>query len=94
MRWTRLWLGHQGHFFHALTEARLVPAGAGWKALKYSRCGRTDKGVSALGQVRLFAVGFYEGWSPPLSSSRCCMKQDCIHKAQCPEVDALSLAIG
>jgi tRNA pseudouridine38/39 synthase len=39
------------HLFAALRKTRLVPAGAGWQELRYSRGGRTDKGVSALGQV-------------------------------------------
>jgi tRNA pseudouridine38/39 synthase len=39
------------HLFAALRKTRLIPADATWKELKYSRGGRTDKGVSALGQV-------------------------------------------
>lgn len=41
----------EGALFNALTRARLIPPGATWHSLQYSRCGRTDKGVSALGQV-------------------------------------------
>ena len=43
----------QGRLFAALRRTRLIPEGVGWEGLGYSRCGRTDKGVSALGQVRL-----------------------------------------
>ncbi|GMH40430.1 hypothetical protein BSKO_08334 [Bryopsis sp. KO-2023] len=43
------------HFFNALRMTRLIREEADYKELKYSRCGRTDKGVSALGQV----VGLY-----------------------------------
>ena len=39
------------HLFAALRTTRLVPPGATWRELTYSRGGRTDKGVSALGQV-------------------------------------------
>jgi tRNA pseudouridine38/39 synthase len=39
------------HLFAALTRTRLIPAGTDYKDLKYTRAGRTDKGVSALGQV-------------------------------------------
>lgn len=41
----------QGQLFAALRKTRLIPEGIGWEGLNYSRCGRTDKGVSALGQV-------------------------------------------
>ena len=37
--------------FRALRRARLVDDGDTLQDLKYSKCGRTDKGVSALGQV-------------------------------------------
>lgn len=37
--------------FEALQKARIIPANATWQELRYSRCGRTDKGVSALSQV-------------------------------------------
>lgn len=36
----------QGHLFAALRQTRLIPAGASWQELRYSRGGRTDKGVS------------------------------------------------
>ena len=38
----------EGHLFHALTKTCLVKSRS---AAHYSRCARTDKGVSALGQV-------------------------------------------
>ncbi|KAL4858223.1 tRNA pseudouridine(38/39) synthase [Chlorella vulgaris] len=41
----------EGHLFAALRTARMVPPGASWQEMRYSRGGRTDKGVSALGQV-------------------------------------------
>ena len=41
----------EGALFDGLTRARLIPPNATWHSLRYSRCGRTDKGVSALGQV-------------------------------------------
>ena len=40
----------QGQLFAALRRVRLIPEDADWQALHYSRCGRTDKGVSAVGQ--------------------------------------------
>ena len=46
----------QGQLFQALRTNRLIAADAGWQDIRYSRCGRTDKGVSGLGQV-LKAVG-------------------------------------
>jgi tRNA pseudouridine38/39 synthase len=39
------------HLFAALRKTRLAPAAASWQELQYSRGGRTDKGVSGLGQV-------------------------------------------
>lgn len=41
----------QGALFSALRHTRLIPDHADIATLRYSRCGRTDKGVSALGQV-------------------------------------------
>ena len=41
----------QGHLFDALRRTRIIDWEATWRSLSYSRCGRTDKGVSALGQV-------------------------------------------
>jgi tRNA U38,U39,U40 pseudouridine synthase TruA len=43
----------QGVLFPALRRVKLIPeeAAAEVASLAYSRCGRTDKGVSALGQV-------------------------------------------
>lgn len=42
----------QGHLFRAMKKTRLVRQDATWQDMHYSRGGRTDKGVSALGQVR------------------------------------------
>lgn len=42
----------QGELFKALVKTRLIAPDADISCLQYSRCGRTDKGVSALGQVR------------------------------------------
>ena len=43
----------EGEFFKALRKTKLVAPDAEISGLRYSRCGRTDKGVSALGQVCL-----------------------------------------
>ena len=34
-----------------MRKAKLIGEGATWQQVNYSRCGRTDKGVSAAGQV-------------------------------------------
>ncbi len=39
-----------------MKKVRLVPEGKTWQELNYSRCGRTDKGVSALEQVGAQAI--------------------------------------
>jgi tRNA pseudouridine38/39 synthase len=39
------------HLFAALRATRLIGADATWSQCGYSRCGRTDKGVSALRQL-------------------------------------------
>ncbi|GAB4821171.1 hypothetical protein N2152v2_008217 [Parachlorella kessleri] len=41
----------EGHLFRALRKTRLIRPSASWQELQYSRGGRTDKGVSAVGQV-------------------------------------------
>lgn len=45
----------EGELWKALTKAYLImpedPATVSWDGLDYSKCGRTDKGVSAFGQV-------------------------------------------
>lgn len=46
----------ESHLFHALQKTRLIPPTASWQELKYTRGGRTDKGVSALSQVVTFTV--------------------------------------
>lgn len=46
----------QGKLFPALRKVKLIPEDVEISALDYSRCGRTDKGVSALGQVLLGAL--------------------------------------
>jgi hypothetical protein len=46
----------QGQLFQALRTNRLIPADASWQDIRYSRCGRTDKGVSGLGQVGCCAL--------------------------------------
>jgi tRNA U38,U39,U40 pseudouridine synthase TruA len=42
----------QGVLFPVLRRVKLIPEEEEVASLAYSRCGRTDKGVSALGQVR------------------------------------------
>lgn len=41
----------EGELFNALKHARLIPRESTWSDINYSRGGRTDKGVSASGQV-------------------------------------------
>lgn len=41
----------EGLLFNAMRKAKLIGEGATWQQVRYSRCGRTDKGVSAAGQV-------------------------------------------
>lgn len=73
----------QGHFFEALRHVRLVPADAEPAALRYSRCGRTDRGVSALEQVgrcllaRLLPPALQTGRDP-----RACACVPCLLSAQ------------
>jgi tRNA pseudouridine38/39 synthase len=42
----------QAVLFSTLRRVKLIPEDAEISSLQYSRCGRTDRGVSALGQVR------------------------------------------
>ena len=60
------------HIFAAMTKSRLIPPGQdNWQDLRYSRGGRTDKGVSALGQVvalTLRSAG--RSGQPPLSEEQ------------------------
>ena len=41
----------EGTLFEALAQARLIDPGAGFEGCEWERCGRTDRGVSAAGQV-------------------------------------------
>lgn len=54
----------ESHLFAALKATRLVSPDATWSGVEYSRCGRTDAGVSALRQVRLLALCFHH-WLVP-----------------------------
>ena len=39
------------HLFRALERTRLLPPNTAWADVNYTRCGRTDVGVSATGQI-------------------------------------------
>lgn len=54
------------HLFAALRTTRLVPPDATWAAVEYSRCGRTDRGVSAVRQVVALRVRAAAEGAPPL----------------------------
>jgi len=41
----------EGELLKALERAKLIEEGKGWEGCGYSRCGRTDRGVSGEGQV-------------------------------------------
>ena len=41
----------EGELLKALEKTRLIEEGKGWEGCSYSRCGRTDTGVSGAGQV-------------------------------------------
>ncbi|BEI86781.1 hypothetical protein CcaverHIS002_0701270 [Cutaneotrichosporon cavernicola] len=41
----------EGELLKALEKCRLIEAGKGWEGCGFSRCGRTDRGVSGEGQV-------------------------------------------
>lgn len=56
----------EGHFFNALRRGRLIPPEADPLELDYSRCGRTDKGVSASGQVVALKLRSVPEGRPPL----------------------------
>lgn len=42
-----------------MRKAKLIGEAATWQQLNYSRCGRTDKGVSAAGQVNADIPPFF-----------------------------------
>ena len=60
----------QGQLFGALRRTRLIPEGVGWEGLQYSRCGRTDKGVSALGQACIFFITLNLSYLIPRSTQQ------------------------
>ena len=41
----------EGELLRALEKAKLIEGGQGWDGCEFSRCGRTDRGVSGAGQV-------------------------------------------
>jgi tRNA pseudouridine38/39 synthase len=41
----------EGHLFRALERTCLLPQNSVWSEIRYSRCGRTDVGVSAASQI-------------------------------------------
>ena len=41
----------EGELLKALEKSKLIEKGAGWEGCEFSRCGRTDRGVSGAGQV-------------------------------------------
>ena len=41
----------EGELLKALEKTHLIEAGLGWEGCEFSRCGRTDRGVSSAGQV-------------------------------------------
>ena len=49
------------HLFAALRATRLVDSKASWASCEYSRCGRTDRGVSALRQLVVLRARCSEG---------------------------------
>jgi len=59
------------HLFAAFIRCCLIPDGMSWQDLKYSRGGRTDKGVSGLGQVvALLLRSAGKNGEPPVSESQ------------------------
>ncbi|KAG8927999.1 hypothetical protein FRC02_007480 [Tulasnella sp. 418] len=70
---------------NALVEARLVDPSGGFEGCGWSRCGRTDKGVSAAGQVVAF-------WARSNIGARK-MREKAKRKAREVEDDALDLSL-
>jgi tRNA pseudouridine38/39 synthase len=67
----------EGALFSALRRVCLVPPGADpVRALGYSRCGRTDRGVSALGQVVALTLRSSGPPPPPASTSTATPAED------------------
>ena len=56
------------HLFAALRKTRLIKPDMTWKELQYSRGGRTDRGVSALGQVVALLLRSVSKVGEPLTS--------------------------
>ncbi|KAG2489574.1 hypothetical protein HYH03_012022 [Edaphochlamys debaryana] len=80
----------EGVFFTALRKVRLIPEADPVSSLGYSRCGRTDRGVSALGQVvalRLRSAARVDQPEAPLESELDYPR--IINKALPPEVRVL-----
>ncbi len=60
----------EGHLWAAFNKCRFIPPNMTWQDLKYSRGGRTDKGVSGLGQVvALFLRSAGKSGDPPIDES-------------------------
>jgi tRNA pseudouridine38/39 synthase len=77
-------------FFTALRKVRLIPPDVHWQDLKYSRGGRTDKGVSALGNtvaLVLRSAGRADG--PPVSEDQEYDYPALINRALPPEIRVL-----
>jgi tRNA pseudouridine38/39 synthase len=78
------------HLFAALSKCRLIPEGMSWQDLKYSRGGRTDKGVSGLGQVvALLLRSAGRNGEPPISDSQEYDYPALLNRVLPPEIRAL-----
>lgn len=60
----------EGVLKEALEKASLIEAGRGWDGCLFARCGRTDRGVSAAGQVVSFWVKSRMGYDPEIHEPR------------------------